>query len=148
MSFSCNVMTRRHSKPDELATLQNRTYLLEAPVRRRGARGDCDLDAVDESETELRNSSPPPRVFPGSADTVAPGPSDGLRVRENTYALMPGILPQPYLRVSLPADQDGVEFRKDGAKSISGSMTIQSFSPFGPAMDPSRLIATEYERVA
>ena len=27
------------------------------------------------------------------------------------------------------------------AKSMSGSMTIQSYSPFGPAMKPSRLIA-------
>jgi hypothetical protein len=30
------------------------------------------------------------------------------------------------------------------AKSISGSVRIQSNSPFGPAMNPSRLDATEY----
>ena len=30
------------------------------------------------------------------------------------------------------------------AKSMSGSIGIQSYSPLGPAMQPSRLQATEY----
>ncbi|MFN7918608.1 MAG: hypothetical protein U0Q16_00835 [Bryobacteraceae bacterium] len=67
-------------------------------------------------------------------------------MRENTKTV-PGIDVRPAFaiasNVTLPIKKVS-NWRNISPKSKSGSCGIQSCSPFGPAMYPSRLAATEY----
>ena len=76
-------------------------------------------------------------VSPGSLESVAPGQSAGRSVLEKTYDFMPGIPPPPCVRAAskdLRPSSTVSKREKSSLKSISGSITIQSASPFGPAM--------------
>src|SRR5262249_47369204 len=77
-----------------------------------------------------------------------PGYEAGGRVREKTTTSRPGIAPYPpcavrtsYVLRPITAVSNSLN---SAAKSMEGSITIQSYSPFGPAMKPSRLTATWY----
>ena len=73
----------------------------------------------------------------GRFDSVAPGQSPGWSVVEKTYDFMPGMPPPPCRRAAsqdLRPSSTQSKRAKSAPKSISGSIGIQSNSPFGPAM--------------
>ena len=72
-----------------------------------------------------------------------------LNVREHTMFWMPGVdfAPFPIRPITskvLRPIRNVSNCVNMPAKSMSGSMTIQTYSPLGPAMYPSRLIAPPY----
>jgi hypothetical protein len=76
---------------------------------------------------------------------VTSGKSVPRNVFEKTTIFLPGIgaFPAFVMRSNVLRPINSVSyFANIAPKSISGSVTIQSSSPFGPAMYPSKLLAT------
>src|SRR5512132_2271856 len=114
------------------------------------------------ASSNVRHNSPPPNsqisapgcafsfatTLPGSWLTMRrPGFSLWGSVRENTTTSSPPMLKSPavvitsYVFRPITAVSNCLYIAE---KSIDESATIQSYSPFGPAMKPSRLTATPY----
>ncbi len=81
-----------------------------------------------------------------SLTMLMPGRLEDGSVREKTTTSRPGMAPDPpcavttsYVLRPMTAVSNSLN---RASKSIDGSITIQSASPFGPAMKPSRLTAT------
>ncbi len=75
----------------------------------------------------------------------SPGRVTGASVRENTTVSMPGMAPSPIASTTSWVLRPMTAMSNSAymaAKSMAGSMTIQSKSPLARAMKPSRLTAT------
>ena len=77
---------------------------------------------------------------------VMPESSVERIVRDTTMVFIPGIVPPPPRVIATSNVRRPIKsvskLLYNSRKSISGSMMIQSHSPFGPAMYASRLMAT------